>query len=679
METPTQQYNIFDLGFDKLLSKGSVDLTLGMDVADTGLVSVLGNAVSDPIDLQKLASGEWIGNVSIKDGYLQSSNFVTGVSGWRIDNTGNVEFNNGVFRGNISAATGTIGGFTITATSLYGGIIKTAAIVDIGGTGVIMDTAGLRGYDSVLGLTFNLPTNGSAPTFSSGIINYTTFNVNTNAVIRTSSTVGDGTVNSAGILMNNTGFYACQASQTLANANVKILIDGSATFAGTLSAVSGTLGSLEILSPGNIRGGQTAFKTGDGVFIGYDSTLELDQWATPSSNSDYEFANGSTTMLGVRFFMSIGTTTIKKISVKLKVDSSTTGILSCDIYQADNNYVPTGASLGTATTAGISNTAYAVIDFTFNPAVTINSNYDYIAVFSCATSNVPIDMANSGFAGDLGGIRFMYYNGLWHKTSLAAYPYIRIYSYNVGYKISIGNASYGLSYNGVNMQTVGSNIVRNVSIGDNYNEITSYGMSCYEGGQRTFTANYSDGILWRILKGFTNGFLKLGQIVAAGTSQNDILDYAGVRISNGKSTNYDILIYAKDNNAMRIDSSANSGYTGGLFVVGGNSQMVIGSSTYKATVYCSGLSACPLPTVDSALSVLSSIPEPKDKDQLKDPDKAHFEYKEKSKKRKYFDIDDMPDELTFINDAGEKDIELIRVVGFLFNTVKELNNKIKIK
>jgi hypothetical protein len=153
------------------------------------------------------------------------------------------------FSGTITAASGSIGGWTITSDSLYAtttGTIKTASTVGVGSTGVIMDKDGLRGYDSVLGKVFDIPTNGSAPTFSSGVINYSTFEVNTNAVIRTASTVGNGSASSAGVLINNTGFYACEASQTLANANVKILTDGSASFKGTITAASGTIGSFTI-------------------------------------------------------------------------------------------------------------------------------------------------------------------------------------------------------------------------------------------------------------------------------------------------------------------------------------------------------------------------------------------------------------------------------------------------
>jgi hypothetical protein len=177
-------------------------------------------------------------------GWTSTSTSLTSVSGGNttILSSGATSFSSGptgsptvtiTQAGAITANSGTIGGFTLANGSMYGGIIKTAVTVGAGTTGVIMDTAGLRGYDSILGLTFNLPTNGSAPTFASGVINTTIFNVSTSGIIRTSATVGDGTANSAGILMNNTGFYACAINQTPATANVRILTDGSGYFAGT--------------------------------------------------------------------------------------------------------------------------------------------------------------------------------------------------------------------------------------------------------------------------------------------------------------------------------------------------------------------------------------------------------------------------------------------------------------
>jgi len=169
---------------------------------------------------------------------------------FRVDMSGNAYLENAHITGSVTATSGVIGGFTITPTMMYGGIIKTGQAVGEGESGVILDTNGLRGYSNTLGQVFNLPTDGSAPTFSSGVIKNTTFEINTNAVMRTSENVGDGTANSAGILINETGLYATEANQTLANANVKILATGLATFSGS------------------VKGGMTDFMVGKGYFMG---------------------------------------------------------------------------------------------------------------------------------------------------------------------------------------------------------------------------------------------------------------------------------------------------------------------------------------------------------------------------------------------------------------------------
>ena len=174
---------------------------------------------------------------------------------FRVDMSGNLYASSVNLSGEINATSGTIGGFTVSATEMYGGIIKTGQAVGEGEDGVVMDTDGLRGYSNTLGEVFNLPTDGSAPTFSSGTIENTVFEINTNAVMRTSSTVGDGTADSAGILINETGLYATEASQTLANANVKILATGEATFSGS------------------VKGGMTDFMTGEGYFMGYSGSV----------------------------------------------------------------------------------------------------------------------------------------------------------------------------------------------------------------------------------------------------------------------------------------------------------------------------------------------------------------------------------------------------------------------
>jgi hypothetical protein len=233
-----------------------------------------------------------VGNIVITTNSIQSGNYAGGVRGFKIGDNGDVEFQNATLRGTIyanygiiggwtiastslsssfmsissstginfnnlftvsqlgalTAQSGVIGGFTITATKLYGGIIQTALTVGAGSDGVVMDTAGLRGYNATLGLVFNLPTDGSAPTFASGVINSTVFNINTNAVLRTSETVGDGSALSYGILINNTGLYGCGPNQLVSDANLKALIDGTISLKGTITAIAGTIGGTTITS-----------------------------------------------------------------------------------------------------------------------------------------------------------------------------------------------------------------------------------------------------------------------------------------------------------------------------------------------------------------------------------------------------------------------------------------------
>lgn len=209
-----------------------------------------------------------IGNIIITKDSLESLDYTAGSTGFQIRSNGNVEFNDITARGTIIANAGTIGGWTIADNMIYsnssgagilqGGLIRTSANVGAGANGVMMDSAGLRGYSDVLGQVFNLPTDGSAPTFSSGIINQTIFEINTNSILRTAETVGDGGSMSAGILINNTGLYGCEANQTLSNANLKALIDGTVRLSGEIQATSGDIGGITIrensLDGGLIKG-----------------------------------------------------------------------------------------------------------------------------------------------------------------------------------------------------------------------------------------------------------------------------------------------------------------------------------------------------------------------------------------------------------------------------------------
>jgi hypothetical protein len=98
----------------------------------------------------------------------------------------------------------------------------------------------------------------------------------------------------------------------------------------------------------------------------------------------------------------------------------------------------------------------------------------------------------------------------------------------------------------------------------------------------------------------------------------------------------------------------------------------VGSAGAKATVYCNGLSACPLPISEDALiklekSIFKKLPK----------GKGHF-----GDEIKYLDIPDAPDETkkNFKDDKNNEneDIDIIKTVGFLYSCVMELNEKIKL-
>lgn len=134
------QYSALDLGFNRLLIKPST-------LSDT---PEMVNFLTGGVAAKSLDSGELLGNTVVKKGYIQSENFVTGVSGWKLDYLGNLEANDGTFRGALGATTGTIGGWTIGATTLTGGDLtldSTGIVSIILGLGTLqLNSSGLEFY-----------------------------------------------------------------------------------------------------------------------------------------------------------------------------------------------------------------------------------------------------------------------------------------------------------------------------------------------------------------------------------------------------------------------------------------------------------------------------------------------------------------------------------------------------
>lgn len=296
-----------DLTATSATISGSVTATSGAiggwDIAAGSLSSGTTHAILDATNKKLSLNSATFGNAGIQldynsgtprayigDGANAYLNYDGTKLTWKAANTsldasGNLTASSATLSGNITATSGSIGGWDIGATTITGnsGTIRTAS----SGNRVEMSTSGLFGYDTVLGTTFSLPTDGSAPTFSSGIINETVYEISTNAVLRTSETALDGTANSAGVLINNSGIYAGGANQNTTNANIRIGADGNAVFQGTIYGGSGGFGSsynavtvgndgLTVAAPGGIAVSKSADITmkSDGFFGGSLRWLE---------------------------------------------------------------------------------------------------------------------------------------------------------------------------------------------------------------------------------------------------------------------------------------------------------------------------------------------------------------------------------------------------------------------
>lgn len=177
--------------------------------------------------------------IVVKPGLFESYNFVSGTSGWQIQSDGDVEFNNGTFRGALTAATIDIGGAD--ATSFH---------VDINGN--LWSGAA----------TFDTATNPFSVT-SAGILRAT------GAIISGSLIAGEihipDIVTANSFHVDTTG-NAWWGATAIGSATAKVLNTGAATFTTvTLS------GSLDVSTSGNIKSGQTAYNTGTGWFMEYNA------------------------------------------------------------------------------------------------------------------------------------------------------------------------------------------------------------------------------------------------------------------------------------------------------------------------------------------------------------------------------------------------------------------------
>jgi len=189
---------------------------------------------SQIIDPGLIDNGQSINQQTIAGGFLQSANFKTGSTGWRIDANGDLEANNGNFRGDITGATGTFSGALI-AGELH--------IPD-------KDTTANSFHSDTLG------------------------NIWSGATYTNRATAPFRVSNAGVIVATSITLTGLQAGSDLDGQYITVnTITADKIITTTLSAIAAdlgtiTAGNITLPSGGFIRSGQTAFDTGTGFYIG---------------------------------------------------------------------------------------------------------------------------------------------------------------------------------------------------------------------------------------------------------------------------------------------------------------------------------------------------------------------------------------------------------------------------
>lgn len=89
---------------DELLPNGvALETSSGTSVSGTKTTTPSVNAPTPPQNNSIPENPTFFGNSTFTGGWMRSKNFVSGVSGWEIDANGDVEFNDGYFRGSLVA------------------------------------------------------------------------------------------------------------------------------------------------------------------------------------------------------------------------------------------------------------------------------------------------------------------------------------------------------------------------------------------------------------------------------------------------------------------------------------------------------------------------------------------------------------------------------------------------
>lgn len=233
--------NIYNDGFNNLLVKDSL-------LPDTT------QSTTEKTSSNALTSGELTGNLTMADGFMQSANFVTTVSGWKIDKDGNAEFNDGTFRGDLVAGTIAIGtnGFHVDSSgNMWWGSSTTyaGATIKISSAGSVNLTTGTFSGS----LSANTGTLGAITITTGGNIKYgkTAYTDDTNAGFWLGDVSGTAKLN---IGSSATKYFHYDGTDvTMLGGTITGGVVQTAT-TGYRIKLNGSNGNIELLSNDTVKG-----------------------------------------------------------------------------------------------------------------------------------------------------------------------------------------------------------------------------------------------------------------------------------------------------------------------------------------------------------------------------------------------------------------------------------------
>lgn len=199
-----------------------------------------------------LQDGDVISRLNIVDGYIQSDGFVSGQTGWQIKSDGTLEANTGIFRGELSGASGTFG--TITGGTVYSnasGIrvgleASSRSVVVYNGTTLIA-SMGMSGSNMIIG------SESGGGSFFMKVAGTNILEVSATALKpNTDGGISLGTSLKRFNEGNFSGGITCSSVSGNLNGNVTGNVTGncsgshSGSFSGTVTATGGQSGTWEV-------------------------------------------------------------------------------------------------------------------------------------------------------------------------------------------------------------------------------------------------------------------------------------------------------------------------------------------------------------------------------------------------------------------------------------------------